>query len=431
MAIQPRVQILQSASNIGATDRVGRYPKHTFSVSSKPFSITPIGIAPVLPGETIKSLFMEARVITDPIKNAITGWKKDYFFFYVKATTLYGDAIRNMFVDLDDNLDAAGAIAANDQKYYTAKGGLPYLELSVRSIVNNYFRDEGELYNNKPLINGYPVAQIRESSWMDTLLDKDLVPEQALIDSASDTGDLERLMSAFEQLRSLGLANVSYEEYLASFGIAPEKVDETDKPILLFHTNDFQYPSNTVNPADGTPSSAVSWVFRQGENKKRKFFKEPGFIVGLTVTRPKVFFGALAGNLAAHMSRAWDWMPELLINTPSSSLKKFELNTGPLGFRAVGKETDAYFVDMRDLLSYGDQFQNRVAHDPNMFADTSPINGMLLPDQGLNWRYPTEAMCDSFFKVNTSAFIREDGYFSLSIQGKQRDATPATNAFAL
>jgi hypothetical protein len=200
------------------------------------------------------------------------------------------------------------------------------------------------------------------------------------------------------------------------------------------HVNDFQYSSNTVNPADGTPSSAVSWVFRQGENKKRAFFKEPGFIVGVTVTRPKIFFGGQAGNMAAHMSRAWDWMPELLIAMPSHSLKKFDsvapvspatATLGPLGVRNT--TTDQYFVDMRDLLNHGDQFQNRLAFDPLQASNLSEINGIQLPDATLNWRYPTEAQVKLFFKTAGSEYIREDGYFALSIMGKQRDATPNAN----
>jgi hypothetical protein len=417
--ISPGVSVVPAK----ATDRVGRYPKHTFNVRSQPFSVQPIGIAPVLPGETLGSMFMESRVITDPIANPITGWKKDYFFFYVKATALYGDAIRNMFVDLDDNTQPVATIAANDVAYYTAKGGIAFLELGLKNIVDSYFRDEDTFWNTPPLINGYPAAQIRENTWMDSMVDKDVVPDQAALDAAADTGDLERLMTAYEQLRALGLAAITYEEYLATFGINID-VEKDERPELVFHTSDFQYPSNAVNPADGSVASAVSWVFRQGETKKRKFFKEPGFIIGLTITRPKVFFAGLAGNLAAHLSRAWDWMPELLNFAPVSSLKKFDADTGPLGDRTT--LTDAYFVDMRDLFTAGDQFQNRIGFDPELDAlSMGTINMLALPDTGLNWRYPTAAMVSSLY-VGVNQFIREDGYFSLNIKGKQRDFTPGT-----
>ncbi len=411
------------ASGAAVTDRIGRYPKHTFMMQSKPFSVTPIGIAPVLPGETLKSLFMESRVITDPIQNPIIGWKKEYFFFYVKATQLLGDAIRNMFVDLDDNSDLAltNGLVANSQAYYSAKGSVNYMELALKACVNAYFRDEGELWSNKPLINGYPSAQIRENSWLDSLIDKDDVPEGTQIDAASDSGDMERLLTAFEQLRAMGLANITYDEYLASFGIKVDE-DKVDRPTLLMHVTDFQYPSNTVDPITGTPTSAVSWVFRQGENKKRTFFREPGFIVGITVTRPKIYFTGLAGSLASHMTRAWDWMPALLEQMPSSSLRKFDIATGPLGDRVT--DTDAYFVDMRDLLIHGDQFHNRRAFD---VIDDPALNGLALPDLALNWRYPTEGQANSLFKAAATSFLREDGYFSLSLMGKQRDSTPTLN----
>jgi hypothetical protein len=423
------IQLVDSIIERPPTDRVGRYPKHTFNVFSKPFSITPIGIAPVLPGETLKSIFMESRVVTDPILNPITGWKKEYFYFYVRATDILGDAIRNMFIDIDDNSDLTltNGVAANDLKYYTAKGGVQYLEIGMRKIVDAYFRDEGELFNNST-INGYPGAQIREATWMDSLKDKDLVPDQLALDAAADTGDLERLMMAFETLRGLGLANMSYEDYLGTFGI---KVDEEEatKPLLLHHDSNFQYPSNTVSAADGSVASAVSWVFRGGEAKKRRFFKEPGFIIGLSLTRPKIYFGGLAGNMAAHLTRAWDWLPELLLGQPVHSLKKFEAATGPLGDRGLAgvtvEDTDAYFADMRDLFLHGDQFQNRVAFQTDM-ADAAwgASNIIALPDINLNWKYPTDAIVNSLFKVATGG-IRQDGYFSLNIAGKQRDHTIA------
>jgi hypothetical protein len=431
--VSPKLQIVAAGANqLKPTDRVGRYPKHTFNVESMPFSITPLGIAPVLPGETLKSVFYESRAITDPIANPITGWKKEYFFFYVKATALLGDAIRNMFVDVHTantpgplvDLAATHGLPANDLKYYTAKGGVNYLELGLKNIVKYLFRDEGQDWNSFPTINGYPVAQIRENSWMDSLVDKDLVPDQAALDTAHDTGDLERLLSAFEQLRALGLANITWEEYLASFGINVDLLEEI-RPELIHHNSDFQYPSNTVNPADGSVASAVSWVFRQGENKRRKFFKEPGFVIAFTVTRPKVFFGGLAGNMAGHLTRAWDWLPELLIEMPLSSLKRFEPDTGPLGDRLT--QTDQYFADMRDLFLHGDQFQNRVAPGANVDpVNNAVINQVALPDAALNWRYPTEAMVTALFKTAAVNKVREDGYFSLNIAGKQREFSPGT-----
>jgi hypothetical protein len=45
-------------------------------------------IAPVLPGETMKNLLLQARVVSDPIKNPLIGWWCEFYFFYVKHRDL-------------------------------------------------------------------------------------------------------------------------------------------------------------------------------------------------------------------------------------------------------------------------------------------------------------------------------------------------------
>lgn len=413
-----RAQIIESISK---TDRVTRAPRHFFNVEALPFAICPLGIAPVLPGETLTNFFTETRAVSSPIANPIIGWKQHYFYFYVKATDLLNNAIREMFADpANTDLSATLGVAANATPYYTAKGGVPYLEMAVKRIAETWFRDAGEAWD-KAVIGGYPAAQIKEGFWLDSLTDKDDMPEGAALASASDAGDLERLMLAFEQLRALGLANMTYEDFLASHGINV-RAEEMDKPELVTTFSEFMYPANTVNPANGNAVSALSTVVKKGD-AQRKFFREPGFIVGLTITRPKVYFGGLAGNLAAHLSRSWDWLPGWFTEQPLTALKRFEPGTGPLGDRT--NDTDAYFVDMRDLFMHGDQFQNRKAFDPLVATDKT-LHSVGLPDVDLNWKYPTEAMAKSFFLDAATAgaqVMRQDGYFSLSIRGRQRDAT--------
>lgn len=407
------------------TERVGRYPKHKFQVLDKPFALTPLMIAPVLPGETMQNLYFESRVITDPILNPIVGWKKEYFFFYVKVTDLLNDTIRDMFIDpTNTDLTATLGVAANDFGHYTAKGSIDYLKRCVDRIAGTYFLDEDEAITRTANgVSGYPIVHIKENSFLDSLTDKDLLPEGAAIASATDMGDLDRLLDAFEHLRAMGVANMTYEDFLRSYGISIPDKDE-NKPEMLCHFSDFQYPSNTVDPGTGVPSSAVSWVFRNG-HRKPKFFKEPGFVVGLTVTRPKVYFSGLAGNAAGFMGRAWDWMPAMLADMPETQLKNFAAATGPLGDTQT--DTDAYWLDMRDLLLYGDQFHNVVPFVANTTEPTNVggFNIIALPDNNLNWKKPTETMIQSFFKDTATPYyyVRQDGYVSLGIKGKQVDFT--------
>lgn len=401
------------------TSRVGRYPKHIFEIDSRPYIITPFMIAPVLPAETMDNLFMESRVVSDPVANKLIGWKKEYYFFYVKITDLLTNAIRDMFIDpTNTDLGATLGVASNSLPFYTAKGSIDYAERAYNAIVKEYFRDEGELASDNNAADGLAIAQIRDTFWMDTLTDKDDMPEGAAIAGATDAGDLDRLLDAYEQLRALSLANMTFEDFLRSYGISIPNKDE-DKPELLARFSDFQYPTNTVDPATGTPTSALSWVFKNGD-KKNKFFKEPGFVIGVSVTRPKVYFSGLAGNMAGFMTRAWDWMPNYLRDMPESSLKNFATDTGPLGDRTTAP--DGYWADMNDLLIYGDQWQN---HTP--FAAVPALDGarhaLPLPTgDTFNFKYMSETMIDAFF-IGANKRIRQDGYVSLSIKGMQRDTT--------
>nr|QJB20795.1 MAG: major capsid protein [Microvirus sp.] len=419
------------------TSRVGRYPKHPFMVRELAYTAQPFFIAPVLPGETMDNLYFESRVITDPVLNPIIGWKKQYFFFYVRITDLLSDTIRDMFIDpTNTDLTATLGSASSSQPYYSAKGGMNWAKRCVERITAEYFRDEGEAWNSNVVTGDIPIVPIRDRLWMDSITDDDDMPVGADPSAMTDASDLEALMNAFEHLRAMGVANMTYEDFIRSYGIPIPSKDE-NKPELLANFSDFQYPSNTINPSSGAPSSAVSWVFKNG-SRKPKFFKEPGFVVGISVTRPKLYFGGLKGSLADFMSRAWDWMPRYLMEgaavpMPETSLKRFGADTGPLGDRSTA--TDEYWVDMRDLLIHGDQFQNMAMTADNANPADSAANHLFALPPGDNhhaYKYLTEAQCKAFFvdAAGTAFHIRQDGYVSLSVKGKQVDYTAANIAEA-
>lgn len=416
------------------TSRVGRYPRHTFGVASPAHAAVPFMIAPVLPGETLENLFMEARVVSAPVKNPLIGWKQEYYFFYVRVTDLLSDVIRDMFVDpTNTDLAATLGVGATSNMFYTAKGGVDYAFRAYKRIVEEYFRDEGEAWNVATSTyqgETLSMVQVREIGWLDSATDKDDMPVGPDPGAVSNAADLEALMQAFEQLRALGIANMTYEDFLRSYGIAIPNKDE-NKPELLCRFTDFQYPSNTIDPTNGDPTSALSWVFKNG-SKERKFFKEPGFLIGISVTRPKLYFGGLSGNLAAHLTRAWDWLPNYLWaqeNQAMTSLKKFSSAAGPLGDRSTGD--DAYWVDMRDLFLHGDQWHNGFQREDgvNPIADGG-LNALSSPAPttlGLR-KYPTQSEIAAFF-VDGEA-INADGYVSLNIKGHQVDYTQANIAAA-
>lgn len=385
-----------------------------------------------MPGETINNIFFESRVVTDPIRNAIIGWKKEYFFYYVKISDLGIPEFKQMFVDptnTDLITSTALEVGANIPRTYTAKGGIDYLDKCLTRIVDEYFRDNGEVrsdFQTAATLTGSPIVQIRTNTWLDSITDDSVMPEGAAISGATDMGDLDRLYNAFEQLRAMGLSDMTYEDFLRAQGIHIPERDE-NRPVELAHFSDFTYPSNTVTQGTGAVTSACSWVFKQG-TKKPYFVKEPGFIVGLTVTRPKTYFAGLAGKLADFATRAWDWMPFYMMDMPETSLKYFAADTGPLGDRTT--PTDDHWVDMRDELLYGDQFQNVVPFNAAP-ADVGTENMLSYPTGATatmdDWKYPAESAIKQLFVTPASAFyVKEDGYVSLSIKGKQVDYTRGT-----
>jgi len=424
---------MRSLVSAPPTSRTGRYPRHTFQCKNYLQHIHPFMIAPVLPGETLENLYMEARVVSVPMKNSLIGCKQEFYFFYVRMTDLLSDTIRDMFVDpTNTDLAATLGVAATSQHYFTAKGGIDWLKRCVTRITEEYFRDDGEtVATASSTINGdvVPIAQVREIGWMDSITDKDDMPAGPDPGSVSTAGDLEALMQAFEQLRALGMANMTYEDFLRSYGISIPQKDE-NKPEMIARFTDYQYPSNTIDPNDGSASAAFSWVFKNG-SKERKFIKEPGFLIGISVTRPKVYMGGAVGGLSAHLSRAWDWLPNYLWNVEgqaATSLKKFLAGTGPLGDRTSTTGEANYWVDMRDLFLHGDQFFNtRTITDGTTATGDSTRNILLLPadqDSIAVRKYPTKSMMDGL-SVGGSGYVDIDGYVTLNIKGHQVDYTQA------
>ena len=97
--------------------------------------------------------------------------------------------------------------------------------------------------------------------------------------------EVDKALRDYQWLRSNGVTDVSYQDYLAYHGINGE--DDPHIPELVRYVREWTYPTNTVNPSTGVPSSACSWAI-QGEQTKTDS-SEPGYLFGVTVTRPKVY----------------------------------------------------------------------------------------------------------------------------------------------
>lgn len=409
------VQVVQSMPRMGRTTRS---PRHSFQLKTRPFLLQPFMIAPVLPGETMKSLLLQARVVTDPIANPLIGFWKEYYFFYVKHRDLAGrDDFSEMMLDLDLDLSAYNR-GTDSAVFYAKTGDRNWLALCLDRITEEYFRADDE--TTAPLIDGLPVVKINMDSVLNSaVLDDnlDLPTDQSIVVGTDDTvtaSEIDAALRTWQFQRANNLTDMSYEDFLATYGITP-KAEEHHRPELVRYVREWQYPSNTVEPTTGVPSSAVSWSISERADKDR-FFREPGFLVGVTTTRPKVYLRNQGGAMAGHLKTALDWLPAIMSDDPWTSLRKYAAAGGPF---PVVSDAGGYWLDVKDLFIYGDQFLN--------FAPAAVTNGSLvdLPTAALNTLYPDADDIDAFFSGSAKT-IREDGVVQLSIATRLTDTSPVT-----
>lgn len=419
------MNLVKTLQDVAPTDRVQRRPKHKWRINAQPYSIVPFMLAPVLPGETYLSSWTEAREVSMPVKSSIIGWSSEFYMFYVRIRDLdNSDTLDDLFTEPTQTLTALHEAA--DAKYYHRANTVNYTRLSLKRVVETYFRDEGEAWNIAT-IDGYPAAQQKDFGWMDSLMDTTIMDAgvgNPAVDATTPEA-LDRLMDAYEYLRAMQMMDMEFEDYLRTFGVyVPREVNR--RPQLIHSWREFQYPSNTVEPTTGVPSAALSWVHKSAHKSKGFFIKEPGFILGVHVLRPKIYLSRQIGQMAHHLDTGLSWLPAIMRDSPETSLREFTGGVGgngPLSNGTIGP-TNGYWVDMRDLFLYGDQFTNVALTDPNFVA---------LPTAALEQKYMSQADVDAMFVGTTPATrtVASDGFTSLTIKGMQRDHTPTASVVAL
>lgn len=411
---------------LAPSGRVARRPNHYFQVEHRPYEIQPFFLAPVIPGETLESALLQVRAVSDPIKNPLIGGWLEHYVFYVKLTDLDDrEYFKSLMLSASATLASAahydGTGTAVAEYYKGAIIGYDYVKACLKRVTEMWFRDEDETWNSPSLSNNCPVAKATvNESWMQSLsldgTEETPNPLQGPTDPVWDD-----YLEQWQKMRELRLTDLTWEDWLASYGIRGADVEKPYKPELLRYSRAWTYPANTVDATTGVPSSAYSWSVTESV-KKARFFKEPGFVFGVTVMRPKVYFGKQKNFAAMMLSDAYSWLPAVLRENPETSLRKFTSTQGPL---AGNVATNSYWVDVRDLLLYGDQFVN--------FALTEVDNNLVaLPGSALTkatMRYPSTADIEGLFTSSAASgtkagrTVRQDGVIALNIKGRQVDYT--------
>jgi hypothetical protein len=398
-----------------------RSPQHLFNLQTRPFQIQPFMLAPVIPGETLTQLMLQSRCVSDPVKNSLIGWWKEYYFFYVKLRDLADrDDLTEMMVDVDKDMSSLNSAA--DAKHNHAASSINYSEMCLQRVVEEYFRNEGEAWDVSTL-DGLPQCGLKHTDWTQSVISGDHFSEGDIdvdlnADATIHASEVVKAYNMWLWQRQENLTEMDYDDFLRTHGISVAASEDPHIPELIRYVREFQYPSNTINPSDGAASSALSWSTAERADKDR-FFKEPGFIFGCTVTRPKIYFENYDGNAADWMNSFRHWMPAMMSSDPQTSLFQFSATEGPLA--GVVTDTGGYWVDYKDLFMYGDQFVNYDA------SSSTSTNAVALPAADLSRRFVASADIDELFVTPASAKeIHEDGIVSLKVKSVLTDTTPGT-----
>lgn len=405
-----------------------RVPTYNYRIKTRPWQIQPFFIAPVLPGEILRKSLWTDTAITDPLANRFQGWWCETKFFYVRARDAFpasSETVKNIFLDPEVNLSAL--YEAADPKYFHAYG-VNWLKGCVRQVVEHYFRSEDEAPDDA-IIDGLWAATVGTDNWTDSMVlgAQQDAEDVELVVGADDKFTMRELNKAermYEFLKMGLLTDMDYNDFLRTYGVkVPAEEQTPGQAKYLGGVSEWTMPTNTVEPTTGVATTACYWQNKDRLDKDH-LFKEPGFVVGLRIYRPKVFRAGIKGSVSGIMDTALEWLPAVLMDDPETSLTRVASGAGPLG--AIGQD---YTFDMRDYFLYGEEFMN---FDPATWSGAvalPAVNTAPTPDV-FNKRYPTLAMAKQLFvdaagaDATAKQFIETSGRIDLTIAGRIIDTTP-------
>jgi len=362
-----------------------------------------------------------------PIKGPITGWWLEYYFFYVKLRDMdERESIENMLLDVNYDTSALKAGVLTSPHWMQAGGTIPWVRMGTKRIVEEYFRDEDEVWDDRrdDTVGGLPLAKHGLKNYMESLFRGDELPDDSVPVTGTpdgiDMNDFDVMYHKWLFAKAQKITDMDFEDYIASFGVNSARVHR-DRPELIRYVKEWKYPSNTIDADTGEPSSAVSWSIAERADKDR-YFLEPGFVIGLTIARPKLYLeisGYPSGN--GLLDTAMSWLPAMMAGAPQTSLREYAENQGPLrGLYPSGGAAHGYVVDVRDLFVYGDVAHKNVPNDLIPYAP----RGYLANDATHHRsQYYDQTYMEHLFVDGTNPYIVQDGVVSMTVLGTQVDHT--------
>lgn len=433
----PQTLTIGSAGPVGHMRRRMRHPAHKFAIRTAPWCIQPVAIAPVIPGDTLEGARIQARVATDPLAAKLLGWWTELHLFYVKHRDTSESANLQSMVLSPPSAVATSTVSGGGRATYRLHGKPDFVSLALTAVVNWYFRDEGETASNFVCsLNNLPLAKIGVTDWtMSLQKTSNITAVDVALDGTPTASEVEAALIQYEWLRQNNLVQMTYEDWLATYGVRVE-TPAVNRPELLRSIREWSYPTNTITQGTGAVSSACVWSIAERVDKKR-FFSEPGWLLAVSVTKPKVLRRLQPGAASNLMTDAYTWLPAVLRDDPYTSLVAMDTVSGALPDIDIASMT----ADIKDLLVYGDQFlavTPSVAGGDSVAASgawsanggqtslTGAITGGDVTSGRLDYPLGTLAERNQLFvgQVNETSLIQLDGVISFDIASSVVDTTP-------
>ena len=130
---------------------------------------------------------------------------------------------------------APAADATVDSTWYHPGSGINWVKECLIPVVEAYFRDEGDLWNAY-VVDGEPIAQINGNGVFDSVAtaiesDRGDINLDLNADNTIKASEAAKALMMWEYLRSNNLTEMTYEDYLRTFGVKVDVVEEALAPV--------------------------------------------------------------------------------------------------------------------------------------------------------------------------------------------------------
>lgn len=270
-----------------------RNPRFVLGNIGKYGRAVPFHAHPVFAGETMTSLKTNMNVMSSPIDLAQAGCTFDFWYYFVPFRLIWDNFPEWVMGDSSATLSTAkqasgrtlwGKTASDDDKGLNAEQDHALHEAYIQ-VMNHYHRDD----ENQLTSAAQPEVLAIVDQSHETSGDADLDAEDETIDVSSGSLSiraLERKRAMLKYEMRVEMRDGKWTSWLSEQGVnASEALAQV--PEFLGHYRKFIRPSKTISQTTGFSVQHYGHDCRYNLTKRR-YFQEPGYVIGICSMRPKV-----------------------------------------------------------------------------------------------------------------------------------------------